>query len=217
MNVAVAGFGKPFISTTADIVLVNDGNGTTTDACQAITNNIAGKIALIDRGTCSFQSKAERAQNAGAVGVIIINNQPMGLPTNPMPGDPASGPVFIGSLGISKADGDSIKAALMNAPQTGVMKRDPGLERDGTVDNAIVAHEWGHYIHHRLVNCGTEQCGGHSEGWGDFNAVLMSIREGDNTDTGTFAAAIYSTFALGDEGYFGIRRYPYSRDLKKNA
>jgi MYXO-CTERM domain-containing protein len=44
----------------------------------------------------------------------------------------------------------------------------------------------------------------------------MAIREGDNTDTGTFAAAIYSTFALGDEGYFGIRRYPYSRDLKKN-
>jgi MYXO-CTERM domain-containing protein len=80
-----------------------------------------------------------------------------------------------------------------------------------------VAHEWGHYIHHRLVNCGTEQCGGHSEGWGDFNAVLMSIREGDNIDTGTFAAAIYSTAALGDEGYYGIRRFPYSRDMKKNG
>ncbi|NUQ74900.1 MAG: peptidase [Polyangiaceae bacterium] len=216
-QVGTASFGKPFINTTAEIVLVNDGNGTTTDACQAVTNNVAGKIALVDRGNCSFQLKGEMVQNAGAVGMIVINNQPMGLPPNPMGGDPAVGPVFIGTLGIAKPDGDAIKAALLNAAQTGIMARDPGVERDGTIDNSIVAHEWGHYIHHRLVNCGMLQCGGHSEGWGDFNALLMAMRDGDNFDTGTFAAAIYSTAAFGDEGYFGIRRFPYSRDMNVNG
>jgi MYXO-CTERM domain-containing protein len=218
IQVAVASFGKPFISTTAEIVVVSDAGGPSpTDACEPITNSVAGKIALIDRGNCSFQLKASAAQDAGAVGVIIANNQNNGLPPNPMGGDAMAPVVFIGALGISKADGDSIKAALMNAAQTGVMTRDPGLERDGTIDNSIVAHEWGHYIHHRLTNCGTAQCGGQSEGWGDFNALLMALREGDNLDTGTYAAAIYSTFALGDEGYFGIRRFPYSRDMKVNA
>jgi Zn-dependent M28 family amino/carboxypeptidase len=33
----------------------------------------AGNIALIQRGTCTFQSKAENAAAAGAVGAIIFN------------------------------------------------------------------------------------------------------------------------------------------------
>jgi hypothetical protein len=32
---------------------------------------IAGHIALIDRGTCTFVDKAKRAQDAGAIAVII--------------------------------------------------------------------------------------------------------------------------------------------------
>jgi MYXO-CTERM domain-containing protein len=214
IQVVLANFGSPFINTTAGIVLANDGTMTTTDACEPITNNVTGKIALVDRGSCDFQVKAGNAQDAGAVGVVIANNVNGPMPS---PMDPGAGPpIFIGVMGISKADGDSIKAALMNTPQTGIMKRDPGIERDGTIDNHIVAHEWGHYIHHRLVNCGTKQCSGQSEGWGDFNALLMAIREGDDINTGVFAAGIYSTAAYGDEAYFGIRRFPYSRDMKKN-
>ena len=30
-----------------------------------------------------------------------------------------------------------------------------GPGRDGTLDNTIVAHEWGHYFHHRLADCST--------------------------------------------------------------
>ena len=33
-----------------------------------------GKIAMIDRGVCGFAVKAKNAQNAGAFGVIIVNN-----------------------------------------------------------------------------------------------------------------------------------------------
>ena len=36
-------------------------------------NTFAGKIAVIDRGVCSFESKVLNAQNAGALGVIIVN------------------------------------------------------------------------------------------------------------------------------------------------
>jgi hypothetical protein len=56
-----------------------------------------------------------------------------------------------------------------------------GAERDGTIDNMIVAHEWGHYLHHRLVDCGKSPAG-ESEGWGDFNALHMALREGDDLD-----------------------------------
>jgi minor extracellular serine protease Vpr len=44
------------------------------DGCAAITNDVDGKIALIDRGTCTFGTKVFNAENAGAIGVIVINN-----------------------------------------------------------------------------------------------------------------------------------------------
>jgi len=91
-----------------------------------------------------------------------------------------------------------------------------GPERDGDLDNTVVAHEWGHYLHHRLAQCGSQQCAGMSEGWADFNALLMELREGDNRD-GAFAEGIYAVSdGTPNAAYFGIRRFPYSRDRTKN-
>ena len=59
---------------TGDVMLANDGVGTPSDGCEAITNDLTGKIALIDRGSCNFTTKAINAQDAGAIGVIIANN-----------------------------------------------------------------------------------------------------------------------------------------------
>jgi uncharacterized protein (TIGR03437 family) len=40
--------------------------------CNSIpANSLAGEIALIERGTCTFVNKVDNAQNAGAVGVIF--------------------------------------------------------------------------------------------------------------------------------------------------
>ncbi|MFY0539650.1 PA domain-containing protein [Nannocystis pusilla] len=51
--------------------------GTPSDACQPIVNDVAGKIVLIDRGGgCIFVPKAETALAAGAAGVILVNNKP---------------------------------------------------------------------------------------------------------------------------------------------
>ncbi|CAD5230317.1 unnamed protein product [Bursaphelenchus okinawaensis] len=46
-------------------------------ACTSLTNieELQGKIAVVRRGECMFQEKARHAQDAGAVGVIVIDNQ----------------------------------------------------------------------------------------------------------------------------------------------
>ena len=45
-------------------------------ACSPITNaeEIAGKVALIERGTCNFVDKALEAERDGAVAVIVYDN-----------------------------------------------------------------------------------------------------------------------------------------------
>ena len=46
-----------------------------TNGCTAISQNLSNEIALIRRGTCTFTTKVRNAQNAGAIGVIVINSQ----------------------------------------------------------------------------------------------------------------------------------------------
>ena len=93
---------------TGDLELANDGTGVATDGCEPLTNSFAGRIAVIDRGACSFVTKTLNAQAAGASAVIVVNNQPTGLP--PMGGTSAA--ATIPSVGMSNADGGAIKAEL---------------------------------------------------------------------------------------------------------
>jgi MYXO-CTERM domain-containing protein len=212
-GVGVADFGPQGFNVSGTVILGQDGTAPTTDACQAITNNVTGKIVLVDRGMCTFKAKALNAQNAGAIGVILANNQ--GGPAPAMPANPGGPPVTIPILSVSQADGNTLKAALMNGAITSTLARVASVDRDGTIDNTVVAHEWGHYIHLRLVACGSPTCSAESEGWGDFNASLMTLRAGDSL-SGTYAAAQYATGSFTDPGYFGIRRYPYSTDMSKD-
>jgi len=105
-------FGPPIDLTgiSGDLAAVDDGSQDPTLGCNSLVNasEIAGKIAVVDRGECFFIEKVKNAQNAGAVAVIVVNNLPTGLP--PMGGDDAT--ITIPSAGISQADGDLIKAAL---------------------------------------------------------------------------------------------------------
>lgn len=78
-------------------------------ACGPLTNpaSVAGKIALIDRGTCTFVVKVKNAQNAGAIGVIIANSEDS---VSGMGGlDPT---ITIPSLMVALPVGNSIKTAL---------------------------------------------------------------------------------------------------------
>lgn len=82
--------GGTFVEDT--LALVDDGtpgtnpqgNPISAEGCFPLINgvDVSGKIAVIYRNTCEFGAKALNAQNAGAVGVIIINRDdevvPMG-------------------------------------------------------------------------------------------------------------------------------------------
>jgi hypothetical protein len=213
INPGVADFGPQSFSLTGAVILGQDGTAPINDGCQNLTNNVNGKIVLVDRGNCTFQQKAQRAQAAGAIGILIANNVAGAAPA--LPGDGTNPPVTIPVLSTTQAEGAALKAALLNGAQTATLSRTASVDRDGTIDNTVVAHEWGHYIHLRLVPCGSAACSAESEGWGDFNATLMTVRPGDSL-SGTYAAAQYATGAFTDPGYFGIRRYPYSTDMTKN-
>ncbi len=213
---SVAGFGPLSFSVTDPVVLADDGSGTTTDACEALTGSIAGKIALVDRGTCSFKTKALHVQDAGGTGMILANNQ-ANQPPPPLGNDPnVNATITIALLGITKEDGATLKTGLQSGTVTATMTRSTDPDVDGTIDNTVVSHEWGHYLHHRLVQCGSHTCGAESEGWADFTALQVMLRQGDDLG-GTFAVGQYATRADTDPGYFGIRRYPYSVDFTKNA
>ena len=47
---------------------------TASDGCSSVSADAADKLAIIDRGTCSFSQKVANAKQAGAVGVLIVNN-----------------------------------------------------------------------------------------------------------------------------------------------
>lgn len=111
LSVQAASFGPPLRQNggmTGKVVLVDDGVGATADACEPIQNNLNGKIALIDRGTCAFTQKVLNAQAAGAKGAIVANN--VAGPPAPMGG--FSPFVTIPSVGTTLEQGDAIKAEL---------------------------------------------------------------------------------------------------------
>lgn len=57
---------------------VDDGTAADSLGCNALVNgaDIAGKIAVVYRGACEFGAKSMNAQDAGAIAVVVINNQP---------------------------------------------------------------------------------------------------------------------------------------------
>jgi len=99
------------VGVTGDIVLVDDGVGTVTDACEPLINAgaVSGNIALIDRGTCTFVSKAQAAQAAGAIAVIIANNVAGSTPIGLGGTDPT---MTIPVVSVTLDDGNAIKAEL---------------------------------------------------------------------------------------------------------
>lgn len=83
------------------------------DACTAVTNggDLAGRIALVDRGTCSFDGKVKRAQDAGAIGVVVANNVE-GVLTMGVADPAVAGAVTVPAVLVSLSDANRLKAAL---------------------------------------------------------------------------------------------------------
>lgn len=73
---------------------------------------VAGKIALVDRGICTFVIKALNLQTAGAIGVLVADN----VAGSPPPGLGGADPrILIPTVRISQGDGVTLKAAIAAA------------------------------------------------------------------------------------------------------
>lgn len=220
----------------SDLVLYNDGTadpGETdnADGCAPAVNAAAinGKIAVIRRslaealgGTpCAFTEKVKNAQNAGATAVIIVNNVD---PSDTVPAainmSGADATITIPAISLTKAVGypliERIKIETVNAKLQ--VQSPPFVNSDGSFDNGIIAHEFGHGISNRLTggpgnsSCLTnaEQMG---EGWSDWFALMMQIKTGD---VGSSPRGI-GTFAVNEPTTGGgIRTFQYSTDMSIN-
>jgi extracellular elastinolytic metalloproteinase len=220
----MAGFGESLVTTgpiTGDVVHVGRG----CDPDYPIGNvppipddpylaDPEGKIALIDRGTCTFVSKVKKAQDEGALMVIVANNSP--APPIAMGGaDPS---ITIPSVMISKADGDAWKAAGLPFNVTVSDGTGGAPDRDSDLDNGVITHEYGHGLSNRLtggpgnVGClqNAEQMG---EGWSDLLALMLTAQSGDQA-TDARGVGAYVSFQ-GADGV-GIRPTPYSTDEEIN-
>jgi MYXO-CTERM domain-containing protein len=221
-TVRVASFGPQQFNVTAPVVVARDGvmgpEGTDGDACEPLTNadQVRGNIVLVDpAGGCEATLKAAHAQAAGAIGLIIDHG------VAPVMGrDPSI------TIPVVAASGGLTYWLRYEPPPSVTLLRD-AADRDGTLDNTIVAHEWMHYMSNRLVGnaSGLSNNQGRSmgEGWSDFAGLLMLVREGDDQVpsnagfNGVYARGAYANSGGANQGfYWGNRRYPYTTDLTKN-
>jgi minor extracellular serine protease Vpr len=109
----VAAIGN-FETVDADLtapLAVTSGSGTNglSTACSAFpAGSLAGAIALVSRGTCTFSTKIRNAQDAGAVAAVVGNNvagDPIAMGQDGTPNQPTI-PAYM----LSRADAGAIKA-----------------------------------------------------------------------------------------------------------
>ncbi|MCJ7935391.1 MAG: T9SS-dependent M36 family metallopeptidase [Chryseobacterium sp.] len=192
------------------------------DGCTALpAGALTGKIGLVERGTCAFVIKTKNLQDAGATAAIVYNNAVNGSTLANMTGtDPT---ITISTVLITNAEGEYIKSQLAASTTVNVtLKNDPAtsITPDGSFDNGIVTHEYGHGISNRLTGTGynclnsgadKEQMG---EGWSDFFALMLTNKPGDNASVPRGVG----TYVMGQQiTGVGIRPAKYSPDFTINS
>jgi uncharacterized repeat protein (TIGR01451 family) len=126
-----AEFGRPISEGpfAGKLVLAKDDGNTegpsTTDGCTMILNQseVAGNLAVVDRGTCTFVVKAKNVQAAGAVGMVVVDNQSSGPPINMGGTDPS---ITISAISITDSDGTKLKIAIPDGVQAEI-RGGPGM------------------------------------------------------------------------------------------
>ena len=103
----------------------------TEDFSPELKLQVGGKIALIDRGAATFVDKVQRAQDAGAIGVVIANNQP-GEPIA-MGGDDKH-KFTIPAIMVTLDFGKELKAGLAKGDVTAELTTSIMIERPELID-----------------------------------------------------------------------------------
>jgi PKD repeat protein len=213
---AVAAFGPQItpVPVTGQLVEMNDGSADPTFGCNFSIDDLTGKIVLIDRGSCIFTDKVLFAQQSGAIGVIVVNNQ-AGAAFSMGGADPS---IIIPALMVSQNDGTIIRSALTGNVNVTINITTAGNYFDSSFDNGVIAHEYGHGISNRLTggplntDClyNEEQMG---EGWSDFMALIMTSTIANSATEARAIGNYVEGLSLSGEG---IRPFPYSRDMTIN-
>ncbi|MDO7886078.1 M36 family metallopeptidase [Hymenobacter cheonanensis] len=226
-------FKKPL---AGKLVLVNDGvsadggdHGCATPFVNAA--DVSGNIAFIQRGGCpqltglsprannQFAPKVKRAQANGATGVIVFDS----LATTGLTafGGTDTVGIRIPAIFISGADGFKLRAALQAGGTINVAAA-LGPDFDGTFDNGVVSHEFGHGISNRLTGGGSTTCLDNTtgnqtmgEGWSDFFGLWMTTLPSDMGSTKRYSGAYDNS--LGPFGIPGFRHKPYTTDMSASG
>lgn len=126
---AAARIQAPGKALTNTLLAPADGGGASlNDGCEPFPDPgpIVGYIVLVNRGNCTFATKAANAQAAGAAGLLIANDR-AGLFAPVADGPGITIPVF----GISQALGGQLRAAATSAPAYVALSANPRV-RTGT-------------------------------------------------------------------------------------
>lgn len=213
---------QQYTDVAANIIRLNDGNDTDSnsvyDGCEPAVNasTLKDRIAIIDRGSCTFVQKVLNAQAAGAIAAIIVNNVDDGTPA-PMGGSDSS--VTIPNVGLNFAEGQAIYERMNRNVTASIFSKFP--LKDSTFDNGIIAHEWGHYAQNRLIGNASGlinfQGRNMGEGWSDFHSLMFIVREDDvNLDGNSEWQVPYAATTYVADFYSGIRRAPYTPNMEIN-
>jgi len=226
-----ANFGNPIgnVAIEGQVAWVSDDSSQPSLGCNALTNGneLLGKIALIDRGTCDFSSKVKHAQDQGAIAVIICNYEDELIVGGMGSGIDAS-LVVIPSVLVKKSDCTKLNIYLNQGLEVSLYEPVlTGTERlDASLDNFIISHEYAHGISNRLVGGANrsgclnfEEINGDrdgettNEGWSDFFGLVMT-HPFDKDGTLNRGVAPYLTRQSIDSS--GLRDFPYNIDMSVN-
>lgn len=200
------------------------GNPISQEACFPLTNSVAngndmtGKIAVCYRNTCEFGAKALNCQNAGAIGVIIVNRDPEVIE---MGGGADGGSVTIPVIMLSSTDGATLIAEMANGcvdmligNKTGLFANDAGVtkgaslfsKRTGVLSQlSTSAAEFNFDIGTRIYNYGTNDqanmtiratVDGPSGNVYDETVTLPTVLSGDSVDVDPTSALTFPQFSL---------------------
>jgi extracellular elastinolytic metalloproteinase len=248
-SAGAADFGRNLVDIgplCGNFVLVNDGvsgngglHGCATPYANAAAVN--GNIAVIMRGGCaqlgpnrtnsSFAGKVQRAQANGAIMAVIIDSVATGTTISGMTGTDTVG-LRIPALFLRGVDGAAFRQALAaGSVVTGCATGSPSY--DGSLDNGIVSHEFGHGISTRLTggpansNCvvsgdGTNTFQTMGEGWSDFFGLWMTTGNVATTANPTGVTGRtprhIGAYVIGNSATTGpgIRINPYTDNMAVN-
>ena len=219
----LAGFGPAITSTpvSGDLALALDEVADSLDVCDSIINpsELVGKIAVVNRGNCSFVDKVQACQDAGAIGVIVVNNLGAGAA---MGG--TSTTITIPSVMVATWDGQDFIDALTlgdSIHATLVLPLGFGQDRDGDLDNGIIIHEYAHGISNRMTGGpGASGCLGNEEqmgeGWSDFYGIMMTMDTTFGINPARRPMGTYAVFESPTTSG-GIRPVPYDTNFVTNS